>query len=315
MSDTITARLVKKTALSEDISDFQFESTNGRFCGLEPGAHVDVHLNNDLTRQYSVWNWDAGGKWLSVAVKREDTGRGGSLAMHKLSEGAQVQIGGPRNNFHLIDNKEHITLIAGGIGVTPIYTMARQLQSSGANFQIFYLVRDQMLAAFDNHFRELELGDTYHLHCDATDGLFDMARVMQQIPVGGDVYTCGPEPMLNAVLAAGGVLRSGAIHFERFARASDLEHVPNASFEVELQSTGAIFSVVPDSSILSVLRENGVDVASGCSEGLCGSCIVDVLEGEIDHRDGVLSPEEKSTNEFMCVCVSRAKSKRLVLKL
>ncbi len=135
------------------------------------------------------------------------------------------------------------------------------------------------------------------------------------MPAGGEVYTCGPEPMLNALLDAGSHLRSGAIRFERFTPATDLEHAPNAAFEIELRSTGAVYTVASERTILDVLSAEGIRVDSGCSEGLCGSCITNVLDGEIDHRDGVLSPEEQATNEFMCVCVSRARSRRLVLDL
>lgn len=167
----------------------------------------------------------------------------------------------------------------------------------------------------DDKFRALGLDEWYHLHCDDTDGQFDLTAVMQSMPMGADVYTCGPEPMLNAVLEAGSALRGGAIHFERFAAASDIEHAPNDSFEVEVQSTGAVFKVLKDETILEVLRTNGVHVDFGCSEGLCGSCMVDVVEGEVDHRDGILTPEEQASNSYLCTCVSRAKSDRLVLAL
>jgi vanillate O-demethylase ferredoxin subunit len=313
--ETTPARVAGVTGLSEDISDFRFESSGAAFTGLEPGAHVDVHLPNGLVRQYSIWDWAEDGSWVSVAVKREDNGRGGSLAMHALREGEAVRIGGPRNNFTLDARDQHITLIAGGIGVTPIFAMARALKARGAEFRVYYLVRNADMAAFDGQFRALDLDDRYHLHCDATDGMIDLHALMAQVPAGGDVYTCGPEPMLNAVLDAGQALSSGAIRFERFAAASDLEHAPNEAFEIEVGSTGAVFEVGAEDTILHVLKANGIDVDFGCSEGLCGSCITDVLSGDIDHRDGVLSPEEQETNSFMCVCVSRARSRRLVLDL
>lgn len=309
------ARLIEKTHLSPDIADFRFEVLDCLIDGLEPGAHVDVRLARDLVRQYSLWNWDPEGRWFNVAVKVESKGRGGSLAMHTLSVGDEVEIGGPRNHFRLVETPGHVTLLAGGIGVTPILAMARQLHASCADFRVFYLVRSQEHAAVDQHFRGMDLGKRYHLHCDDTDGLFDLGALMQTVPMGGDVYACGPEPMLDAVVRAGSRLRGGAIHIERFVAAAALTHAPNRTFEVELQSSGKVLPVGPDETILGVLRENGVSIDFGCSEGLCGTCMVDVVEGEVDHRDGVLSPEEQESNAFMCVCVSRAKSDRLVLRL
>lgn len=312
---TQTATLIEKNILSADISDFRFQLKTGRFAGLEPGAHIDVKLGDSMVRQYSIWDRDPDGSWLSVAVKREDTGRGGSLAMHALNVGAELEIGGPRNHFKLHDCDSYKTLIAGGIGVTPIYAMARQLRNQQADFRVIYLVRSMEFAALHAKFETLGLGDRYQLHCDDVDGQFDVENLVKSLPVGADIYTCGPEPMLNAVLEHSSGLRGGSIHFERFAAAADIAHDPNGSFDVEIQSTGQILKVGPDETILNVLQQHGISVEFGCSEGLCGSCIVDVISGDVDHRDGVLSPEEQDTNEFMCVCVSRAMSEKLVLKL
>lgn len=312
---TETARLIRKTALSPDTSDFEFEIATGRFQGLAAGAHIDVHLRDDLVRQYSLWSWSLDGRRLNVAVKREESGRGGSMAMHDLEEGAKVQIGGPRNHFQLQPGDRYVTLVAGGIGATPLVAMARELLNSGRAFQVIYLVRNAELAAMDAKFRELGLEQWYRLHCDDQDGQFDLPGLLRSLPVNSDVYTCGPEPMLNALLEAGSALRGGTIHFERFSASTDVDHGQSTSFEVEINSTGAVYTVGADDSILTVLKANDVHVDFGCSEGLCGSCMVDVIEGEIDHRDGILTPEEQATNSYMCTCVSRAKSKRLILDL
>jgi vanillate O-demethylase ferredoxin subunit len=312
---TQTVKLIAKTALSPDTSDFCFELQSGSFSGLEAGAHVDVHLQGGLVRQYSIWKWNAEATQLHVAVKREDTGRGGSRAMHDLPEGAVLELGGPRNHFKLEAGTGPVTLIAGGIGATPIYAMAQALQAAGRPFTVQYLVRSRDFAAMDTAFAALDLGAAYHLHCDDTDGLFDMQAAMRAVPEGGDVYTCGPEPMLNAVLEAGKLLRGGTVRFERFAAASDQDDAPREGFEIQVQSSGAVYQVGEDQTILQVLQDNGIAVDFGCSEGLCGSCMVDVVEGEVDHRDGILTPEEQASNEFLCTCVSRAKSDRLVLML
>ncbi|GAA6180278.1 PDR/VanB family oxidoreductase [Shimia sp. NS0008-38b] len=309
------ARLIRKSELSDDTTDFAFEILEGRFSGLEAGAHVDVHLSNDVIRQYSVWSWSLDGRVLNVGVKREDAGRGGSVAMHALEVGATVEIGGPRNHFKLQSGDRYVTLIAGGIGATPLVAMARELLISGRAFQVIYLVRTRGLAAMDAKFRALGLDQWYRLHCDDTDGQLNFSDVLHSLPVDSDVYTCGPEPMLKAVLDAGTVMRGGTIHFERFSPASEVDQREAESFEVELTSTGALYQIGADDTILEVLRTNGVPIDFGCSEGICGSCIVDVAEGEVDHRDGILTPEEQATNSYMCTCVSRAKNKRLVLDL
>ncbi|MFC4352186.1 PDR/VanB family oxidoreductase [Fodinicurvata halophila] len=309
------ARLIEKTDLSREVAGLRFQVLDGQLDCLEPGAHVDIGLAPDLVRQYSLCSWDTEGRWFDIAVKHEPEGRGGSIAMHALRIGDEVEIGGPRNNFALAETRKHITLIAGGIGVTPILPMVRELQLSGADFRVFYVVRSQDHAAMDPQFRQMDLGERYHLHCSETDGRFDIAAVMQTLPVGGDVYVCGPEPMLDEVLNTGSELRGGAIRFERFAAAATFAQAPNDSFEVELQASGKVLTIGPEESILDVLREHGVPVEFGCHEGLCGTCMVDVVDGEVDHRDGVLSPDEQETNAFMCVCVSRAKSERLVLQL
>lgn len=313
--DTKMARLVHKTQLSPDICDFAFELLEGRFAGLEPGAHVDLHLAENMIRQYSLWSWSQDGRTINVAVKREDSGRGGSLAMHSLEKGSTVEIGGPRNHFKLQSGDAYVTLIAGGIGATPLVSMARDLLNSGRDFQVYYLVRSREFAAMDQKFRELGLNEWYHLHCDDRDGRLDFGKVLLSLPVGSDVYACGPEPMLNAVLEAGASLRGGTIHFERFAAAAEADHGENTEFEVEIKSSGSVFTVAAEQTILQVLKANGVPVDFGCAEGLCGSCIVNVVEGEVDHRDGILTPEEQATNEYLCTCVSRAKGKRLILDL
>ncbi len=313
--DTLTARLIKKTQLSPDTMDFCFELLQGRFSGLEPGAHVDVRLRDDLVRQYSIWSWTQDGRQINIAVKCEAQGRGGSLAMHQLEEGASVEIGSPRNHFHLESNDRYVTLVAGGIGATPLVAMARQLLNTGQRFQVYYLVRSKEYAAMDAKFRALGLDEWYHLHCDDTDGQIDLSSAMQAIPAGSDLYVCGPEPMLNAVLEAGSAMRGGTIHFERFAAASEVDQAPTRGFDIELNSSGQVFHVSNEDTILNVLRANDIAIDFGCSEGLCGSCIVDVVEGEVDHRDGILTPEEQALNSYMCTCVSRAAGSKLILDL
>jgi len=309
------ARVAEKRRLSCDTVDLRLELCEGGLNGLEAGAHVDVHLPGGLVRQYSVWDWSPAGDCVNIAVKYEASGRGGSQAVHALEQGNLVYVGGPRNNFRLDDRPVHKILIAGGIGATPIVPMARRLVERGAAFQLYYVVRSGAHAAMDAAFRALHLPATYQLHCTDADGRFDIMRIMASAPAGSDVYACGPDSMLKAILENEKLLRGGKVHLERFAVSSEAEQSVSQAFEIELASSGAVFRVGEDQTVLEVLRQNGMQVSAGCTEGLCGSCIVDVVSGDIDHRDSVLSEEEQAANEFMCTCVSRARSKKLVLRL
>jgi vanillate O-demethylase ferredoxin subunit len=301
--------------LSEDTLSFEFEIDEGIFESVEPGTHIDVYLENGLIKQYSLWDWSDDHKRISVAVKREDNGVGGSKAMHQLKEGQKLELDGPRNNFKLIPNAAHYTLVAGGIGVTPIFSMVKALRNQGANFDVYYLVQKRELAAFASHFEALILGDNYHLHSDEESDYIDFKQLLSNTQNNSVIYACGPEPMLNVLISAN---ENHELHYEKFSASSDkqdLENLNNESFEVKVNSTGNVYEVGADDTILSVLTDNGITVASACTSGVCGTCITDVLEGDIDHRDEILSEEEKATNENMCVCVSRAKSQMIVLDL
>ncbi|GAA3555069.1 PDR/VanB family oxidoreductase [Marinobacter xestospongiae] len=315
MANTIRSRLTKKIDLSDEISSFTFEAIDGVFDAFDAGCHVDVVLGPDLVRNYSVWEWQQDRKSFSVAVKREDNGRGGSLAMHHLQEGAELEIAGPRNNFPLQSDDQPVVLIGGGIGVTPIYAMASELKKAGREFRVYYLVRSKEHAAFHGLFKDLDLGANYQLHCDDTDGYLDLQAFVQSYPENTHYYICGPEVLLKRLQDVSGEQVRGIVFFERFSAPISSAEVDNTAFTVVINSTGEHIAIPSDESILSVLNSKGFDVHYGCSSGLCGSCITDVLEGEIDHRDSVLDDEERAEGDCMCVCVSRAKSEVLVLDM
>lgn len=314
MPATVQARLVGRVPLSSDVCTLTFE-TAGPLGQLEPGAHVDLHLPGDLVRSYSLVDWDDSGRRVTVAVKEEPQGRGGSLAAHRLEVGGLVELGGPRNNFPLGAIGRAVMMLAGGIGVTPLYAMARALTSAGRPFELHYYVRSRDLAAFDGRLRALELGERYRLHCDDEDGFPDFWQLLADRRADTHYYVCGPELMLNAVLKAADELQRGVVHFERFAAASPGEDVVDEAFSIVLDRSGEVLTVPADRSILEVLRGTGRDVEYSCGEGTCGSCILDVLDGDIDHRDGILTDEEKAAGDCLCICVSRAAGPTLVLDL
>lgn len=318
MSDTkFRARLAAIEDLSDEVRSFRFETgAAAPFAGASAGAHIDVHLGDGLIKQYSLWTWDSDGKSGTVAVKREDDGKGGSKAMHALTVGQEIDLAGPRNNFPLEEAAAHSILLAGGIGATPIYAMAARLADIGASADVYYMARSKAHAAFQEKFEALDLGDAVHCRQDDVDGFLDLDAVMRDAKPGSHVYICGPGAMLDAALAAAERhLPKDQIHFERFAADPSIVAAPGDSFTVELAQSGQSFEVPANKTILEVFQENQVPADFGCSEGVCGTCITDVLEGDIDHRDQILTDDERADGDIMCICVSRAKGGKLVLDM
>ena len=287
----------------------------GELPAFSAGAHVDVHIPGPggFVRPYSIASapWERG-RYL-LGVQREEAGRGGSIAMHeRVREGDELIIGTPRNQFALVPDTGHSVLVAGGIGITPLLAMARELAAGGRSFELHVCTRSPERTPFRAALAEL--GDAVRLHHDGGDparGLDVQALLDEQ--VGSDVYCCGPAGLMNAVRAATEAWPVGRVHFEAF-QAAPLP-AGGEAFEVRLRSSGACFTVPPDKTILQVLRENGVGVPSSCEMGNCGTCLTGLVEGEADHRDEILGPEERAANSMLLVCCSRAKSKVLVLDL
>lgn len=310
-----TATVEDVTPLGTEIKSFRLRCP-GAFDAAAPGAHVDLSLPNGLKRQYSMWNWDPGKEWVAIGVKNETAGRGGSKWLHdNLTAGASIEIGAVRNNFALDESANGHTLIAGGIGVTPMVPMARRLRELNKPFTFYYLARDAEAAGFAETLDGLELGDKLVHHRDDRDGTFDLDRVLGACGSEGQVYFCGPEGLLKAVLDKTAGWPAGRVRFERFVADADALSSPTSGFDVELRDSGLTFHVPEDQSILDVLLDNGLSPDFACMDGVCASCITPVLEGEVDHRDSALSPEEHDADHTMCICVSRAKGTKLVLDL
>ncbi|MDS0134407.1 MULTISPECIES: PDR/VanB family oxidoreductase [unclassified Amycolatopsis] len=269
----------------------------------EPGAHIDLVLPG-FVRQYSLCGDPADRSAYRVAVLHERDGRGGSAYVHdKLSAGDRVSVSGPRNHFALVEAARYL-FIAGGIGITPILPM---LDRAGDDWQLVYGGRTRSSMAFT---AELAAhGDRVSFRPQDEHGLLDLSSLLTDVRPGTAVYCCGPEPLLAAVEA----LNPADLHVERFTPVSD--EGPRTAFEVELAGSGVVLPVPADRSILEVVEEAGVTVLSSCREGTCGTCETGVLGGEPDHRDSVLTADERLENEVMMLCVSRACSPRLVLDL
>lgn len=275
----------------------------------EPGAHVDVLLEPGLERQYSLCGDPADRSAWRVAVLRESAGRGGSAHVHEqLGEGAKVRVRGPRNNFAL-EPAPRYRFVAGGIGITPILPMLAAAEAAGAEWTLLYGGRTRGSMAFGEELGRY--GDRVTFAPEDETGLLDLASVLDDVPEGTLVYCCGPGPLLDAVEAR---CPSGVLRVERF-RPKEQETGGTTAFEVELARSGRTLTVAPDVSVLDAVRDAGVEVLYSCTEGTCGTCETDVLDGEPDHRDSVLTEDERAAGETMLICVSRCRGKRLVLDL
>jgi ferredoxin-NADP reductase len=283
----------------------------------EPGAHVDLMLSDDITRQYSLCGDPRDSGVWRVGVLLDPNSRGGSRYVHEnLEEGARVRVRGPRNHFPLVDAPRY-RFIAGGIGITPIFAMLEAVQGAGNDWTLLYGGRTRASMAFADHLAERYPGQVTVWPQDER-GLLDLESLLKDPEDNTLVYSCGPEGLLSAVEQYCAPWPAGALHIERFAaKAPTAEQAAEAldHFEVVCHRTGVTLEITPDRSILEILEEADVPIMASCYEGVCGSCEARVLEGTPDHRDSVLAEAEKAAGEVMLVCVSRSRTERLVLDL
>jgi ferredoxin-NADP reductase len=287
--------------------------------GWTPGAHLDLILENGLTRQYSLCGpLDRPDEW-QVAVLRSADGRGGSVFVHDaLRAGGTVRVRGPRNHFTLDDAPDYL-FIAGGIGITPLLSMIRRAVDTGATWTLLFGGRRSSSMAFVALLQDLceaaQGRGQVVLWPEDTLGLLPLQDHLANPVDGRLVYCCGPEPLIHAVEAAASDWPPGTLRVERF---SPLEHgdpVRAEGFEVELTLSGRTIAVRPDQSVLEAVEESGVQVLSSCREGTCGTCETGVLAGTPDHRDSILTAEEQDAGDVMMICVSRSIGSRLTLEL
>ncbi|KVN60493.1 PDR/VanB family oxidoreductase [Burkholderia anthina] len=310
---------------AQDIRCFRISRVDGEpFDAYEPGAHIDVTAPSGITRQYSLCgNPDERRSYL-FAVKKETHSRGGSRSLHDdVSVGAELSIGAPRNLFRLTNAASEHVLIAAGIGITPLLSMAYALNRRGARYRLHYFARSRDHAAFVDELSAEPFAShvTFHYGVEPDALAAELGRCMESIDLSAHVYTCGPGPFMDAVVAAA-VTRvpEDAIHLERFAAepsaaVTAADDAAAKGFEVRLQRSGQSVRVAPDTSIVDALAKIGIEVDTSCGEGVCGTCMVPVLDGEPDHRDHCLSKAERASNTVICCCVSRARSPVLVLDL
>ncbi|MGR6964127.1 cytochrome P450/oxidoreductase [Geodermatophilus sp. URMC 61] len=279
----------------------------------EAGAHVDLVLDGAATRQYSLCGDPADHAEYRLGVLRDPGGRGSSLYVHdRLSVGDTVRVRGPRNNFPLVASPRYLFL-AGGIGITPLLPMIRVADAAGADWQLVYGGRQRASMGFLDELAGY--GDRVSVRPQDETGLLDLDALLGTPRPDTLVYCCGPEALLAAVEQRCAAWPRGALHVERFAPRPQDATARNEAFEVVLRQSELTLPVPPGRSVLSVVEEAGVGVLSSCAEGTCGTCETAVLEGVPDHRDSVLSEQEREANDCMMICVSRSATPRLVLDL
>lgn len=276
------------------------------------GSHLTFDLGDAGERSYSLIDWPDETELYRIAVQREDDGDGGSKAMHRLSVGDVLTASMPKNDFELTAGSGPFLLLAGGIGVTPVISFATELSRRQASFQFHYTTRSAGVCAFREDVTGAFADNLSIWHDDGS--AIDLKALIQAAAPETNIYCCGPKGMIEAVreLAEARRFPKGQVHFELFATPDS--HEGDKPFEVEI-SDGRVFSIPADKTIIEVLEDEGVDVMYDCQRGDCGICQTDVLDGTPDHRDVVLSEAERASGKVMQICVSRAKSARLVLDI
>jgi vanillate O-demethylase ferredoxin subunit len=282
------------------------------------GAHIDLRLAPDCTRSYSLLNNSSERHRYVVAVHFDPESRGGSRHVHeRLRVGDLLAITAPDNHFPLDENAAHSILIAGGIGITPLLSMARRLNELGRPWDMFYAARSRRSAAFVRDLEDTSGAGAGRLHLYFDDesggGAPDLSRIVAAAQPDSHFYCCGPAPMLDAFRRLMQDVAPVRVHFEYFAAAQ--EAATEGDFELVLAKSGKRVEVPAGKTLLQAIIDAKVDVNYACSQGVCGTCLTTVLEGEPDHRDNYLTDEERASNSMIMVCCSGSKSARIVLDL
>jgi phthalate 4,5-dioxygenase reductase subunit len=313
MADMLTLRIADKRALADGIVAFELARPDGsdlpEFTG---GAHVAVRTPNDLLRKYSLCNDPSERHRYVFAVKREPDGRGGSVSLiDRTSPGDTLAVAPPRNNFALVKSPAGTIFIAGGIGITPIMSMIRQLKSAGGRFRLYYCTRTPEVTAFRDELGASEFRGQVTIHHDQGDPAraLDFWHILER-PKGAHLYCCGPTAMMQAVRDMTGHWSAATVYFEAFTEPAKSQP-DDRPLKVRLAQSGGVIDVPVGTTILEALRAHGLTVPSSCESGTCGSCRTRLLQGEADHRDLVLSDSERADN--IMVCVSRARSDELLI--
>lgn len=312
-------KVLHKKQEAQDICSYELVRTDGgQLPAFSAGSHVDVHLPGGLIRQYSLCNDPAERHRYRIGVLRDPASRGGSVAMHdQIKAGDLLQISEPRNHFPLVHAPKTL-LLAGGIGVTPLLCMAQRLHTAGAAFEMHYCTRSQDRTAFRDEITRSPFAPNVHFHYDdgGAEQKLNLASVIAKPAPGTHLYVCGPTGFIDWVTktAADYCWPPDQVHREYFGAAPQ-DTSGDQAFQVKIASSGAVFEIPANKTVVRALEEHGIEILVSCEQGVCGTCITRVLEGECDHRDHYLTDDERAKHDQFTPCCSRAKTKMLVLDL
>jgi vanillate O-demethylase ferredoxin subunit len=311
--DTLRLRVARIEYAAEGIHLVDLRHPRGEgLPGYEPGAHVDLHLPGGLIRPYSLVDPPGADAVYRVAIKRDALSRGGSAYVHeRLRVGDMLLVGQPRNLFALDESAPHAVFVAGGIGVTPVACMVQRLRALGRPCTVHYSVRRRAEAALMDRLAGVDV--RLHVDEEAAGRLLDVAQVVADAPEAAVLYGCGPASMLQAFEEAAGLRPGLKWRVERFAPAAPAAQA--GGFSVRLAASGRTVAVPAGQTILEALRNAGMTVRASCRQGICGTCETSVLEGTPDHRDALLSADERRSNKVMMICCSGSLTPELVLDL
>jgi tetrachlorobenzoquinone reductase len=304
---------------AENVNSYQLVAlTGGDLVPFAAGCHIDLHLPNGMIRSYSLLNDQSERNRYVVAVNQDATSRGGSSFIHEtVRVGDIINISHPKNNFVLQEDAAHSVLIAGGIGITPLLSMIRRLETLGRSWELFYAARTRVAAAFLDELNSLRpcIHSNLHVNFDQEPPgrMLDLPAIVKDAPSNAHLYCCGPVPMLEAFEAATANRPGNHVHVEYF-KAKE-EPAAEGGFEVKLARSNRTIVVPAGKTILNALLDVGIAASYACTEGVCGTCETRVVEGIPDHRDAFLSKEEQAANKTMMICCSGSKSSTLVLDL
>ncbi|WP_198559828.1 fatty acid desaturase [Colwellia sp. 12G3] len=321
LSSTCYVSITEINKIAEDTLSYKLVSNNGKALpAFSAGAHIDVHITDRLTRQYSITNLSSSTPdHYLIAVKCEQNGRGGSAALHESFKlGNNIKISTPRDNFNIDITYDNYQLIAGGIGITPILSMAHYLNHLGKPFHLHLFSRNQSYLPFIKEIQKLSFFQQVTTYFDDEMPIFerDIAALLGSGTQNKGLYICGPEKFMDYMIntAKEQHWQANNIHFERFS-AKTIDTSNDKAFEIVLKKSAKTLYVPADQSILNILESNNISVPTSCEQGLCGSCVCKVISGKVSHRDSILTEEDHQKDELIAVCVSRATSQSLVLDL
>jgi vanillate O-demethylase ferredoxin subunit len=315
----IAVKVLRRKQEAEGIASFELVKPDGSALpGFSAGSHIDVQVPGGLTRQYSLCNDAAEQHRYRIAVLRDEASRGGSAGMHDaVQEGDVLLISEPRNHVPLV-HAQRTLLLAGGIGVTPLLCMAQRLAQAGGDFTMHYCTRSPARTAFRDEIARAAWAQRVQFHHDDGDAAqkLQLEQVLAQPQAGTHIYVCGPTGFIDWVVKTAERLGwpKDQVHLEYFGAAAQ-DTTGDRAFQVKIASSGATYEVAADQTVVQALQRHGIEILTSCEQGVCGTCITRVLQGECDHRDLYFTDEEKAKNDQFTPCCSRARGGLLVLDL